>query len=116
MRHLGLVLALSCVGCGTSQWQLRQRERVQRDDEESMGQLLSRARFELQCPSATLEVLERFEKLATLAGVKGCGRAASYRRRLRYSRAVGGRTPENTIWELEAMAPFSDSAPKQTEP
>jgi hypothetical protein len=112
MRQLLLLLTLSCVGCGTSQWHQRQREYVLREDAEGLEHLLSRARYELQCTSAKLEVLERYEKLATLVGAQGCGRGATYSRRLRYSRSLHGRTPENTKWELEGITQFSEPAPK----
>jgi hypothetical protein len=71
------------------------------NDQTSLDQLQSRARYELQCPDATMTILERHHHgPATLVGVAGCGRpAALYERRLRYDHWSGGRTTRNTRWE-----------------
>jgi hypothetical protein len=98
----GATPALS--GCGPN-WMVEKAQREAYEEQQSLGGLLERARFELQCPDANLAVLERYQGYtdnavgpATLAGVSGCGRQAMYKRRLR-RRYGHGRTTDNTKWE-----------------
>ena len=69
-------------------------------DAMSLDMLQNRARFDLQCPEATITMLERHNNgPAPLIGGAGCGRQAMYERRLRSDRSSGGRTTRNTKWE-----------------
>jgi hypothetical protein len=82
-------------GCPTE----REREAAAAE-RDNIDLLLTRARFDLQCPEATAQVLEMHTSgPATLVGAAGCGRQAQYERRLRHDGWRGGHTTRNTKWE-----------------
>lgn len=111
----GATPALS--GC-SSNWMAERQQRELYEEQQNLGMLLERARFELHCPEAQLSVLERFQGAtehqhmpATLVGVDGCGRQSMYKRRLR-RRYGHGRTTDNTKWEPTGPSPaFAYPAP-----
>ena len=88
-------------GCaGTNRGPSSEELRAMEEERKSLETLLQRGRFELQCPEATAQVLERYQDgPATLVGIEGCGRQAIYERRLRYSYHTRSRTTRNTKWE-----------------
>jgi hypothetical protein len=98
-------------GCSTN-WMAERAQRDAYEEQQNLGMLLQRARFELHCPEAQLQVLERFQggftdhqiSPATLVGVDGCERQAMYKRRLR-RRYGHGRTTDNTKWEPATPSP-----------
>jgi len=69
-------------------------------EQHELAQLLTRARFDLQCPEATMVVLERHTAgPPTLVGGAGCGRQVTYERRLRRNGWTGRHTTRNTKWD-----------------
>jgi hypothetical protein len=115
---LAAITGAALSGCG-SNWMAEKAQRDAYEEQQNLGMLLERARFELHCPEAQLQVLERFQgsftdhqlSPATLVGVDGCGRQAMYKRRLR-RRYGHGRTTDNTKWEPTGPSPaFAYPAP-----
>lgn len=71
-------------------------------DEDGLEQLTVRARFDLQCETATVLILDRTsggDGPATLAGGQGCGRQVQYSRRLRRSGWTGNLVARNSHWD-----------------
>ncbi|MBA3841078.1 MAG: hypothetical protein H0X39_00385 [Actinobacteria bacterium] len=77
--------------------QREQRAEASQVSEDGVVDLQKRAQFELQCPAATVLVLERANEdgPATLVGAQGCGQQTLYARRLRRSGWTGNYTARN---------------------